>query len=180
MSYILFNPQVVGGIKSKQKSANGAAEEIWSKLSSNIKQYTPEFYFTIQEGGNDKLYHYKVKEVVESDRVKYTLSKLDSKKANDDKILNAIKQEGGRRKKRDDDSSSSSSSSSSDNDSYVYYPRKRRDDNSINLTYYPSIYGVRNILLPTFSSSIYPFVSLKFPSFNGMPVVFDFGNKENY
>jgi hypothetical protein len=178
MSYILFNPQVGGGIKSKQKSANSAAEEIWSKLSSNIKQYTPEFYFTIQEGGGDKLYHYKVEEVIESNRVKYTLSKLASKKSNDDKILNAIKQEGGRRKKRDDDSSSSSSSSSSsDNDSYVYYPRKRKSDNGINLTYYPSIYGVNNILLPTFASNMYPFVSLKFPLLNNIPFVIDMSDK---
>ncbi len=183
MSYILLNPQVGGsGIKSNQKSANGAAEEIWSKLSSNIKQYTPEFYFTIQEGGANKLHHYKVKEIVENNRVKYTLNKLTSKKTNDDKIIDALKQdqEGGKRRKHDD---SSSSSSSDDDDSYVYYPlNKRKGDNGLTLTYYPTIYGVRNILLPTFTSSMYPFVSLKIPTLNNVPLVFDFGtgSKNDY
>jgi hypothetical protein len=174
MSYILFNPQVGGTtIKSGQKSANGAAEEIWSELSSNIKQYTPEFYFTIQEGGSDKLHHYKVKETLENSRVKYALSKYSNKKIADKDIITGIKQEGGKhgRKKKYDDSSSSSSSS---DDEYLTYPRKRRNDNGLSLTYYPTIYGVPNILFPTFTSNMFPYVSLKFPT--GMPVVFTNGS----
>ncbi len=172
MSYILFNPQVGGkSIKSAQKTINGAAEEIWSELSSNIKQYTPEFYFTIQEGGSDKLHHFKVKETLENSRVKYVLSKYNNKKISDKDIITGIKQDGGRKKRYDDSSSSSS------DDEYLTYPSKRRNDNGLTLTYYPTIYGVPNILLPTFTSTIYPYVSLKFPT--GLPVVFTY-NKDNY
>ena len=38
MSYILVNPIIESGaIKSKKKSANDAAEDLWSKYSGNIK-----------------------------------------------------------------------------------------------------------------------------------------------
>ena len=128
MTYILVNPVVHNNqISSNEGQSGGAAEAIWSELSSNIKQYAPEFLFTIQNTDNKKLYHYKVKENMEGGKVKFVISQYTNvdkdvlaKVDNDnDKNMN-----GGRR--RHDSSSSSSSGSDSDSDSdYVYMPSKK-------------------------------------------------------
>lgn len=171
MSYILANPHVEGkALQSNQKSVGGAAEEIWSKLSGNIKQYIPVFFFTIQDTNKNKFYHYKVKESLEGGKVKYTLSQFNQKV--DEKTLKQgiSNQDGGRRKKHDSSSSSDSSDSSSDD--YVYYPKSKskRRDNSLSVTYYPTIYGIPNILIPTFSTSFAPYVNIGLNP--GLPTVF--------
>ena len=163
MSYILVNPMVhEEPIKSTEKQSGGAAQDIWDKLSSNIKQYTPKFYFSIQDVKKNKLLHYKVKESMENGKVKYVISQYK----NVDENLPTEDMKGGKRKKHrdrdsDDSSSSSSSSNSSSSDNYVYYPnsksRRRRNNNGVSVTYYPSIYGVSNVLLPTFSPSYIPY-----------------------
>ena len=100
MSYILLNPHLPGKeLTSKEKTPGSAAEAIWGKLSSNIKNYSPEFFFTIQDAKSNKLYHYKVKESMENEKVKYTINKYKGK-VNEKELLEDIKQEGGRRKTR--------------------------------------------------------------------------------
>ena len=195
MTYILVNPVVHNNqISSNEGQSGGAAEAIWSELSSNIKQYAPEFFFTIQNTDNKKLYHYKVKENMEGGKVKFVISQYTNidkdvlakvDKDDNDKDDKDDNMKGGRRR-HDSSSSSSSSESDSDSDSdYVYMPnkksrrknRKNRRDNGLTLTYYPSIYGMSNILLPTFSTAIAPFgVNLKFNS--GLPLVITYG--DNY
>ncbi len=71
----------------------------------------------------------------------------------------------GGRKNRHYDSSSSSSSSSDSSDNMVFtFPKKHQKPIlSFSLNYYPSIYGVRNILLPSFIGSFTPFVKLNIP-----------------
>lgn len=157
MSYILVNPVVHDNkIESNEGQLGGAAEDIWGKLSSNIKQYVPEFLFSIMDTDKKKVYHYKVNEKMENGKVKFVLSQY---KNVDKKLLaSGDKMEGGRKHKSDDSSSSSSSDSESDSD-YVYYPNKknrRRRRNGLTVTYYPSIYGMPNVLLPTFSTSFAP------------------------
>ena len=163
MSYVLFNPFIEGKeFKSSKKNEKIAAEDIWGKFSSNIKNYVPQFYFTIKNTGDNSLHHFKVKENVDGDKVQYTLSKFSKSIDNDQfkgEIDNLL---GGKHHKKHDSSSSSSSSASSEKD----YKFKNR---SLTLTYYPSIYGVRNILLPSFVSTFTPFVRLNFPL--NMPVV---------
>ena len=165
MSYVLLNPFIEGKeFKSTKKNERIAAEDIWGKFSSNIKNYVPEFFFTIKNTTDGSLHHFKVEEEVEQNKVNYTLSKF--KKSIDD---NAFKAEidnllgGKHHKHKKSDSESSSSSSSSDHD---YKFRNR----GLTLSYYPSIYGVRNVLLPSFVSTFTPFVRLNFPT--NMPVVF--------
>lgn len=179
MTYILVNPVVHNNqISSNEGQSGGAAEAIWSELSSNIKQYAPEFFFTIQNTDNKKLYHYKVKESMEGGKVKFVISQFTDV---DKKVLAKVdkeeKMDGGRR--RHDSSSSSSSESDSDSD-YVYMPNKKsrkRRDNGLTLTYYPSIYGMPNVLLPTFSQTFAPLgINIKLNS--GLPVVFSYG--DNY
>ncbi len=83
MPYNLVNPYVEGqSIKSKLNNSGEAAEQIWNKLSNNIKNFTPEFYFTIQDGGSNDLLHYKVTESQEGNRVKYLLEQFNSKADN--------------------------------------------------------------------------------------------------
>jgi hypothetical protein len=169
MSYVLLNPYLEGKkISSRKSNTNLAADEIWSDLSKKIKNYIPEFYFSIQNVNDNKIHHIRVRESLENTKVKYNLKVLTDKKyhANDKVLLNEIKNinemKGGRRHKYDDDDSSSSSSSS---DEVVYtFPKKNSYNPPIlSLNYYPSIYGVRNILLPSFVGSFTPFVKLNIP-----------------
>ena len=54
MSYTLINPLVTNkNFKSNKKNENSAAEDLWSQLSSNIKNYTPEFYFSFKNNKNN-------------------------------------------------------------------------------------------------------------------------------
>lgn len=167
MGYILVNPKLSNSsIKSNKKNCSEAAEDIWSKLSANIKNYTPKFYFTIQEAGGSKLSHFVIKENVEGDRVKYNLKEFKGKKIDDKSLINELKQEGGKKHKHhyDDDSSSSSSSSSSP---MVFTFPAGKTHKDLLLTYYPTIYGVPNVVLPTFVSAFAPFTNIKlFPNPN--------------
>jgi hypothetical protein len=167
MSYILLNPYLEGKkIVSKKSNLNLAADEIWSDLSTKIKNYIPEFYFSIQNTEDNKVHHIRVKETLDNSRVKYNLKVLKNKKyyANDKVLLNEIKNlnniKGGRKHKYEDSSSSSSSS-----DEVVYtFPKHSVNSNPVlTLNYYPSIYGVRNILLPSFVGSFTPYVKLNIP-----------------
>lgn len=167
MSYVLLNPYLEGRkIVSTKSNINLAADEIWSDLSTKIKNYIPEFYFSIQNSEDNKVHHVRVKETLDNSRVKYNLKVLKNKKyhSNDKVLLNEIKNlsnaTGGRRHKYDDSSSSSSSS-----DEVVYtFPKHNSNSNPVlTLNYYPSIYGVRNILLPSFVGSFTPYVKLNIP-----------------
>ena len=165
MSYILINPYIEGKeLNTNKKKSNEAAEDIWTQLSSNIKNYTPEFYFTIQKAGSSKMFHYQVNEDIIDDKVSYIIKNYIKDKEKIDKVLSDeikhLKQNGGKKYKhrKDDDSSSSSSSS----DDYIEF-KSRHYPHSYALTYYPSIYGVKNILLPTFATSFVPYVRIGFP-----------------
>ena len=169
MGYILINPRIDGSsLNSNKKNNNEAAEDIWSQMSSNIKNYTPEFYFTIQNGGSHKLSHYVVKESIENSQVKYSLKQFNNKKINEKALLEEIKLAGGHKKYKkhgkDDDSSSSSSSSSSSPEMIFTFPAGKNHKDLLALTYYPTIYGVPNIILPTFSTSFVPYVNIGIPN----------------
>lgn len=164
MSYILLNPYLEGKkIVSRKSNLNLAADEIWSDLSTKIKNYIPEFYFTIQNVEDNKIHHIRVRETLDNTKVKYNLKVLNNKKyhANDKVLLHEIKTIGDMRGGRKHHDSSSSSSSSSDE--VVYTFPKKHQDSVLTLNYYPSIYGVRNILLPSFVGSFTPFVKLNIP-----------------
>jgi hypothetical protein len=165
MSYILLNPYLEGKkISSSKSNLNSAADEIWSDLSTKIKNYIPEFYFSIKNVDENKIHHVRVKETLDNAKVKYNIKVLNNKKYHtNDKLLldeiNNIKHMKGGRKHRDDSSSSSSSSS----DEMVFTFPKKHQNSVLTLNYYPSIYGVRNILLPSFVGSFTPFVKLNIP-----------------
>ena len=168
MGYILVNPRLSNSsINSKKKNQSEAAEDIWSQLSSNIKNYTPKFYFTIQEGGSSKLTHFIIKESIENERVKYNLKEFKGKKIDTSTFLNELKQEGGKKHKHkhrhddDDDDDDNSSSSSSSSEVVFTFPAGKTHKNLLNLTYYPTIYGVPNVLFPTFATTFAPLVNMR-------------------
>ena len=164
MSYILVNPRFSNSsVNSKKKNQTEAAEDIWSQLSANIKNYTPKFYFTIQEGGTNNLIHYIVKESIEGEKVKFNLKEFKGKKIDNKSFLNELKQEGGKKHKHkhDDDDSSSSSSSSSEELIFTFPSSGKSHKNLLALTYYPTMYGVPNVVLPTFSTTFAPFIDVK-------------------
>ncbi len=163
MGYILVNPKLSNtDIKSSKKTNVEAAEDIWTKLSSNVKNYTPKFYFTIQEAGGNKMSHYVIKESIEGTKVKYNLKEFKGKKIDEKSLLNELNQtnqEGGRKHRYDDEDSSSSSSSSSSEMVFTFPAGKSHKD--VLITYYPTIYGVPNVLMPTFVSSFVPYTNIK-------------------
>lgn len=167
MSYILLNPYLEGKkILSRKSNLNLAADEIWTDLSTKIKNYIPEFYFTIQNVEDNKIHHIRVRETLDNTKVKYNLKVLNNKKfhANDKVLLSEIRKIGemrGGRKHHHHDSSSSSSSSSEE--TVFTFPKKHHNESVLSLNYYPSIYGVPRILLPTFTSVFTPFVRLNIP-----------------
>jgi len=175
MKFTLINPYIEGSkISSNKKDLNLAAEDIWSNISTKVKNYIPEFYFSVQDLSDKSIHHLKVNESLENREVKYSIDVLKGGKYHDNdkylltEIKNLKKMNGGKHKHHKHDSSSSSSSSSSDE--IVYNLGKNSTTTlftpfrtPLSLTYYPSIYGVNNILLPSFVSSFTPFIKINFP-----------------
>lgn len=165
MKYILLNPSIKGKkFKSEEKTAEAAASDIWGNFSKNIKNYSPEFYFTIKNASNNKMYHFQVNEELQNEKVKFTINKFNCEKKNEKILLDSLESEvleGGKHHKRHKDSSSSSSSSD------VSFKLGHRSSlyNTLSLTYYPSIYGVRNIFIPSFVTRFTPFVNVGLPMF---------------
>lgn len=174
MGYILVNPRISNStFESSRKDSMQAAEDIWSKLSENIKYFTPKYYFTIQNKKNSKLIHFEINEEMQggdesnesndnnfsNKRIKCTISEFkNADNKNVKKFMRELKkeQEGGGTKFLDNSSSSSSSSSSS----IVYNIPSSAilPTDLFPLTYFPSIYGIPTITLPTFATSLTPFI----------------------
>jgi hypothetical protein len=167
MKYILLNPSIKGKkFKSEEKTAEGAASDIWGRFSKNIKNYSPEFYFTIKNASTNKMYHFQVNEELQNEKVKFTINKFNCKKEDEKVLLDSLDSEvmeGGKHNRRHKDKDSSSSSSSSD----LSFKLGSRGSlyNTLSLTYYPSIYGVRNIFIPTFVTRFTPYINVGLPMF---------------
>jgi hypothetical protein len=168
MKYILLNPSIKGKkFNSDENTAEGAASDIWGRFSKNIKNYSPEFYFSIKNESNNKIYHFQVTEELHNEKVKFTINKFKCSKENEKVLLDSLDSEvleGGkhhRKHKHDDDSSSSSSSS----DLSFKLGKRNSINNTLSLIYYPSIYGVRNIFIPTFVTRFTPFINVGLPLF---------------
>ncbi len=169
---------------SNNNNPYNAASEIWSNLSEYIRGHVPFFHYTIQNTNNGDMHHFKVNESVhDGDTVKYDIEKYDVPNENAEIISihkNAI-QNGGysklhkHHKHHKHSSSSSSSSTSSDDDSISSssssyssddntYPFRNKKTTNIMLpysspeyiaTYYPAIYNIEDVLLPTFLKTLY-------------------------
>ena len=185
-NYILINPQIQGSIDTKFKthSALDAAKIAYETLSKYFSNNIPKFSFTLQKGGSDKLYHFDVTEKITSEnKIRYNITEnknvtnLENFKKfledSDEKIKGGgsdEEQTGGKHHKKkhkkkykfdDDDSSSSSDSSSSDEDYYYYYKPLNRSQPITYWAYYPSLYNLQKIYVPTFVPSVTPYIYIQ-------------------
>lgn len=129
MPFTLINPHINNlNFTSSKKSADLAAEDIWNKFSKNITEYVPNFNFTVKNNSDNSLYHYNVKENLENENVKYTISSLSDSNKYDKELLaefnNSKKMKGGKRYDSSSSSDSSDSSSSSDTDNFTFKSKK--------------------------------------------------------
>lgn len=176
MPFTLINPHInTLNFTSSKKSADLAAEDIWNKFSKNVTEYVPNFYFTVKNNSDNSLYHYNVKENLENENVKYTITSLKDSNKYDKELLTEFnsskKMRGG--KKYDSSSSSdtdSSSSSSSDYNNFTFKNKNKSSvlliDNSPILTYNP----LYNVPITTTSSLWLPKVVISAPNV-GIPSV---------
>ena len=176
-TYRLINPNINPNTEfvSNENKLELAAAEIWNKLSSHIKGYVPKFYFSIQNTKDGIISHFEVTETITNKKVTYKINQIDDMKIS--KFDDILVQQGGYHKsssshknkdKIDISSSSSSSLSSSDSLSsssdrhkkykYKYGSNSTYGYNSLyptTFTYYPAIYGVEDIIIPTFLRTFY-------------------------
>lgn len=170
MSFTLANPFFEKtNISSNKEEHVDAAKDIWRKFSRNIKNYTPNFYFTIKNEESGKYYHFKVsEEITKNNKVSMKLKKLGKGKINKNVFKEFVAREsfsdnssissqhggGDKYKKYDLEDDDSSSSSSSD------YKISKKKTKGLRLIYSPSVYNVPVIGLPIVSSSIVANVAL--------------------
>ena len=179
MSFILANPFLEGGsdITSNEQSRKNAAKDIWMKFSKNIKNCTPNFYFSIKNTESGTFSHYKVSEQISrNNKVGMKLKRLEKSKINskalnlfennnfgvdsDNESLSGVSTGGGDKYKKYDlnnDDDSDSSDSDSDSDTKI---KNRRKSKGISLMYAPGIYNVANIGVPIITSNFASVVSL--------------------
>ncbi len=162
MPFTLINPHInTLNFTSSKKSADLAAEDIWNKFSKNVTEYVPNFYFTVKNNSDNSLYHYNVKENLENENVKYSITSLKDSNKYDKELLadfnNSKNMEGGKY----DSSSSSSSDSDSDSSSSDYnnFTFKNKNKSSLLLidpvlTYNP-FYNISYSTMPITTSSLW-------------------------
>jgi hypothetical protein len=171
MKFELVNPYSDNKrIAAKSSNSDEAAFSIWNTLNNYTKGHVNNTFFTIQSGGSGgKLYHYKVNEKLENNKVNFTLSQCGDKDIKNEpgfvKFLS--NQTGGKHKSYSSSSSSSSDSDLSDdlvfkfksknkekylkNEPFIAYPSSYYVNT---LNYCPWLYYcVDPIIIPTYKST---------------------------
>jgi hypothetical protein len=178
--YKLVNPVIAGTFIDTYKAANAeqAAEKFWNQLAGGkyIAGDMPLFYFTIMDGANEKLSHFKLEEKREGSHASYTISAVKGTtpaKLGDAQFLSKYKevtkklgsQLGGKHKRHNkhDDSSSSSDSDSDDDDLFKYIRAKQAVRPIVYWWWTPSLYDVNTVFTPTFVAPISPYTQLWLP-----------------
>jgi len=175
-SYILVNPQIQGTFDTKFKShsSEDAAKMAYETLSKYFSNNIPKFSFTLQKGGSDKYYHFNVSEkITDKNKIKYNISE-NKNISNFDNFLKFVEEcneklKGGdinggkhhKKKKYKFDDDDDDSSSSSDEDYYYYYKPLNRVQPITYWSYYPNLYNLQKIYIPTFIPSISPYIYIQ-------------------
>lgn len=187
-SFKLVNPLIIGNFNTEYTAESGldAVSQFWNDFSSHITSNVPHIYVTLQEGGSEKLSHYKISEKTnkksksaEFSIAEYSLD-LSSKQEKafltqvnkfEEKVNSQIsRQIGGDTEKKSErkryNASSSSSSDSDSDDEYFNFGKYRRLTQPISFFYYtPLIYKVDSVFLPTFNVPLTPYVKLWLPMY---------------
>lgn len=175
--YNLVNPRIEGSLSTSVKSDNSfkAARKLYEALSEHFNNSVSTFHFTIQKGssGKGKFYHFRVNESRKGDEVDYTLESVKIKNEEDKmkQFKGMASQSGGAKKKKARKirkSRPSKDSESDDSDLYEYDPEEALAYGRSNITYspityfwyYPYIYDIELVTIPTFNASIVPIVEI--------------------
>jgi hypothetical protein len=178
----LVNPYIDGSFETTYdaKTPLDGADMFWNAFSKLIVNHISEFFFTLKDSDDGKLYSFKVSESKSDDgEIKYTIVPIDielsqkERYAFDENLRKLVKQSGGKRDIFDDSSSSSSSSSSSDlyNDddievidhAIVKFNKLRIRNRPISYYIYnPSLYKLSSTFIPIFTYPIAPVVKVDF------------------
>lgn len=169
VQYKLINPYIEGELQTTfdASSPDTAAKKAWNTLSSVFTNDVPQFAFTLQAGG--KLHHYKVKETIKNNQVNFNMTRINNVTAqNEQSLINGSKnakamaggaaRKGGKRKiPKDDDE---------DDDEHGLYNRIKYHKmlNTFSpmsyMWYYPYIYDIPFVYMPTFVAPINPYVEI--------------------
>ena len=176
-TYRLVNPHIEGGFKKifSGNSARDAAEDAWKSLAKHFTNNVPKFAFTLQQNSDNSLHHFGVKEFINNNKmVEYNVTEMNTRggqKAVDkfkeelSKQQRTNKMSGGKDKDKDDDSSSSSSSDDDSDSSDIYakirlHKLMKRESPIVYWWYDPSIYDIDYFYVPTFVSTISPYMKI--------------------
>ena len=95
-SFKLVNPLIVGNFNTEYTSESGldAVSQFWNDFSSHITSNVPHIYVTLQEGGSEKLTHYKISEKTnnKSKTAEFSIAEynLDLSSSQEKKFLNEV------------------------------------------------------------------------------------------
>jgi len=174
-TYCLVNPYIKGEMKTKVKCKNSheAANIFYKSLSEHFNNSVPKFMFTIQKGssGEGSLYHFEVNEKRENDEVNYSIkiinnqvnSKTDLFKNKLDNLKNKFNHVGGEDSKKSKKDDSSDSDSDSDEKFYKIARKYILNKTSVPIYYwwyYPYLYPLESLYIPTFYPYITPYIEL--------------------
>ena len=172
-NYRLINPYIEGDFENLFRGASqiDAAKNAWTGISKFFSNFVPFFPFTLENTDTGKMYNFSAKEIPDKDGyVNYKVSEMETnftpeqenqfknnlQKFNKDEYL-----QGGRKKRINLDDDDSSSDCDTD------FFRKVRCNNFFTPQplfywwYNPLIYKLNRIYIPTFVSTISPYVHLE-------------------
>ena len=183
----LVNPLIIGQF-NKEVTADTpevAAKETWTALSKYIVGDVPNFGFSLQRGGDNKLFHFIVKETKQDGKeASFTIEQLEShpKDLDEKKFIKHIEsvkneisnsQAGGKKHRYDNVSNDDDSSSSSSTDSIYERAKLFKQKSNFYSTSQPMMYWWYSPLLyaklepkytsyfiPTFVRPLVPYVEI--------------------
>lgn len=170
--YKLINPKIEGTMKTRFLGNNPttAAKEAWTVLSKNFTNFIPKFAFTLVDD-NNKQSHFVTRESEKNGEVDFVVEEIKKvTPANEKALINkgADQQQkvlngGSRDDLLDDEFLDDDDDDFDDNldDCDIYGYCKRNSNLPISLFwYYPSIYPLDYVNIPTWNSYSTPFVQL--------------------
>ena len=179
--YKLVNPTIIGSLNTtiKTNSPDNAMKQLWENLSEHLVGNVPNLLVTIREDGTKNLFHYNVKEKVNStkdaeisyDKVNVKLSAKDRDNflGQSEKVVSQRGSGSDKKKKRsryDDDKDDSDSSESEEEDEYYKFMKFRKNTPISMYWYTPSIYastGTFKIYTPVWRYPIVPYNEIWIP-----------------
>jgi hypothetical protein len=176
--FTIVNPFIEGKMNKtcNAKTPIAAAKETWCNLSKNFSNNVPKFAFTLENESDGSLSHFSVTEKIVETDVDYLIKELNLNlsESNNDKFKNEIHklkqiQIGGKSKyyKDDDDDDNDAIYDDLANiyDNIRTYKQNQQNWPVYYWWYFPSLYKVEDLYIPTFTAPFNPYAHLKFPFF---------------